>query len=141
MLHRLIGVSPSRHPPELSPLPATLSTLGLWLDRSIIIPIYRLCRKGATLFITWAVLARIPAFKKEGMKRRFCYRLGVPVMWLGYIGTYPLCLYAVCRYLAYCPFSKYIDYYQPIQRYLTENAFGWNDNHTSAESSRSRSPP
>lgn len=24
--------------------------LGLWLDRSIIMPIYRLCRKGATLF-------------------------------------------------------------------------------------------
>ena len=36
--------------PGLSPLPATLLTLGLWLDRSIIMPIYRLCRKEAILF-------------------------------------------------------------------------------------------
>lgn len=34
-----IGISPLRHPTELPPLPATLLTLGLWLGRSIIVPI------------------------------------------------------------------------------------------------------
>ena len=34
-----IGFSPLRRPTELPPLPATLLTLGLWLGRSIIVPI------------------------------------------------------------------------------------------------------
>ena len=34
-----IGISPLRLPTELPPLPATLLTLGLWLGRSIIVPI------------------------------------------------------------------------------------------------------
>lgn len=136
LLYRLIGVSPSRLCPDYPhclrrcsqfvfgrmPRIAIRSDCG-WIEVS-------LCRytvfaaREQPFFITLVVLARITAFKKEGMKRRGCHRLGVPVMWLGYIGTYPLCIYAVCRYLAHCPFSKYIDYYQPIQRHLTENAFG-----------------
>ena len=49
---RSIGISLPRHPSGLSPLPATLLTLGLWLDRSIIIPMQGHCPKVSNTFIT-----------------------------------------------------------------------------------------
>jgi len=72
-------------------LPATLLTLGLWLQGSVIVFFFCavFAHKPLHLFFGAVLIARLS--KK---------RLGAPTVWLGAKGTYPICPMLRRRYLA-----------------------------------------
>jgi len=79
------------------PLRATLLTLKLWLDGSIIIPAYASSPEDSHIFITALCLSLVPQWESHGAQAA---RLGIDRM-------YPLCCYTAPPLSCGLSFSRY----------------------------------